>query len=238
MLTITFDKTTSATHHATKVYIRQRVNGYCTSHHARIYIQNLPTSSSQKTICAKYPPKVIVEEAHLPELSPQLDYAKVLDACIPYEVLTGTALINSDHPAFRVTWINISDSLGALFFSLAHGSADGYTHYRLYGMLTATTPIEALTPTRFKNFPKGMNAAVKGGNDAIPLFSSMPYVFNMISTMIVSPSPQFTMHTFNPEWISIHVEKHFSHRDVMDYAVRASRAARMEYGRTSSCRNR
>ncbi|KAF0734742.1 hypothetical protein Ae201684_008593 [Aphanomyces euteiches] len=174
--TITFYSGTSTSHADTKAYIQARVDAIV---HANPWLTGrLKSGWFWSNLTLEFnpnPPKVIVEEAHLPELSPQLDYAKVLAACIPYEVVTGTALINSDHPAFRVTWINISDSLGALFFSLAHGVADGYTYYRLYGMLTAATPIEALTPTRFKDFPKGLNAAVKGGNDATPLFSSMPY---------------------------------------------------------------
>ncbi|KAH9132030.1 hypothetical protein AeRB84_021447 [Aphanomyces euteiches] len=207
--TITFYSGTSTSHADTKAYIQARVDAIV---HANPWLTGrLKSGWFWSNLTLEFnpnPPKVIVEEAHLPELSPQLDYAKVLAACIPYEVVTGTALINSDHPAFRVTWINISDSLGALFFSLAHGVADGYTYYRLYGMLTAATPIEALTPTRFKDFPKGLNAAVKGGNDATPLFSSMPYVFNMISTMMFSPSPQFTMHTFNPDWLRLH-QRHY-----------------------------
>ncbi|CAK4627315.1 unnamed protein product [Aphanomyces euteiches] len=103
---------------------------------------------------------------------------------------------------FRVTWVTISDTQGALFFSVGHGVADGYTYYRLYGMPSGTTPVEALTQTRVEDYMSRANAAVKGGNDVVPLFLSFPFLVNMVGKLVLKPASRRTIHTVNAKWIA------------------------------------
>ncbi|CAK4627311.1 unnamed protein product [Aphanomyces euteiches] len=201
--TITFYSTTKSTHAERNAYIQQRVDAIV---QANPWIAGRLTSGwfySNITLeFSREPPQIVVEDANLPNLSPQLDYAQIVDMIETFNVATGTTLINSNHPMLRVVWITMSDTQGALFFSCGHGIADGYTYYRLYGMLSAKTAIEALSPTRVPDFTKKADAVVKGGNDVVPLFSSLPFLANMASAVAFTPNPRFTVHTFNSEWIA------------------------------------
>ncbi|CAK4633429.1 hypothetical protein LEN26_011838 [Aphanomyces euteiches] len=209
--TVTFYSTTDAPHSSTKAYIQQRVDAIV---QANPWLAGRLTSGlflSNITLEFNHTPSaVIVEEAHLPNLSNQLDYSQIAAMCMPFNVVSGATMINSNHPMVRVTWITISDTQGALFFSVAHGIADGYTYYRLYGMLSAKTPIGALTCTRFMDFSSKVEETVKGRNDASPLFSSLPYMVNLAGTMMLTPSPSYTLHTVNQEWIAEEKAKHKS----------------------------
>ncbi|KAH9125958.1 hypothetical protein LEN26_000573 [Aphanomyces euteiches] len=201
---ITFYTTTTASHASTKAYLQERVNAI---------VQANPWLSGRlrsgwfgANLTLEFNPNgrpLAVEEAHLPELSPQLEFAKLVTLCSPFDVVASTAVLHSDVALFRVTWITISDTQGALYFSLSHGLGDGYTYYRLYGMLSAKTTVQALTPTRILDFDERLDAAVQGGNDSSSLVTSVSFAFNMVKTMALSPGPpRFTMHTFNPEWIA------------------------------------
>ncbi|CAK4122879.1 unnamed protein product [Aphanomyces euteiches] len=202
--TITFYSTTDASHVKTKAYIQERVDAIV---HANPWLTGkLTTGWFNSNVTLEFnpesPPAVVVEEAHLPSLSPQIEYDHLVELCTPFMVVTGSSLINSDLPMFRVTWVTISDTQGALFFSVGHGVADGYTYYRLYGMLSGTTPVEALTQTRVEDYMSRANAAVKGCNDVVPLLLSFPFLVNMVGKLVLKPAPRRTIHTVNAKWIA------------------------------------
>ncbi|KAH9118013.1 hypothetical protein LEN26_012288 [Aphanomyces euteiches] len=204
-----YSTTTSASHESTKAYIQQRVDAI---------VQANPWVTGQlksgwflSNLTLDFDPQgkpLAVEEAHIPELSPRLELSKLAELCFPFDVAVGTTLINSDRPLCRFTWITISDTQGALYFSLSHGIADGYTYYRLYGMLSAKTAVEALTPSRVLDFDARLDATVKDGNDSSTIMNSLAFMFNSTMTMAFGPSLRYTVHTVNAEWVAKEKDKY------------------------------
>ncbi|CAK4099354.1 unnamed protein product [Aphanomyces euteiches] len=121
--------------------------------------------------------------------------------CAPLEVQSGLSVLNTDLPLIRIHWIKISDTRGALFFSLSHGLGDGDTYYRLYGMLSAGKPIEALTVDRLVDFEARAEAAIKGGNDGMAMLKNPLFLCNLMSNVVVGQTAVTVMRTFNSAWI-------------------------------------
>ncbi|CAK4628202.1 hypothetical protein LEN26_011837 [Aphanomyces euteiches] len=147
------------------------------------------------------PQPVQVEEVELPQLSPDLSYDALVSMCAPLEVQSGLSVLNTDLPLIRILWIKISDTCGALFFSLSHGLADGDTYYRLYGMLSAGKPIEALTVDRLVDFEARAEAAIKGRNDGMAMLKNPLFLFNLMSNLVVGWTAVTVIRTFNSAWI-------------------------------------
>ncbi|KAH9125956.1 hypothetical protein LEN26_000575 [Aphanomyces euteiches] len=142
-----------------------------------------------------------LEEAIIPNLSPDLDYNEIVKLCTPLEVHGGSAELNKDEPLLRIHWITISDTRGALFVSFSHGLGDGYTYYRLYSMLNPSSPIEALNPHRIPDFETMSEEAIKGGNDGAALMKSLPFLLNMAGNMIGGRKHRIVVRTMNARWI-------------------------------------
>ncbi|KAH9183106.1 hypothetical protein AeNC1_014917 [Aphanomyces euteiches] len=208
--TITFYSTTSASSHAdTTAYLQEQVDAIVAANPwlaGRIksgwFMSNLTLEFGPN------PSKIVVEEAQLPHLSRQLDYTEIVNMCSPFDVVHGTTLVNSEYPMLRMTWITISESQAALYFSLSHVVADGYTYYRLYGMLSGNTRIEALTASRILDFTSMAEKIVNGGNDSTQLLTSLPFIVNMVGTMAFTSSTSYSIHTFNSKWIADEKKKH------------------------------
>ncbi|CAK4496582.1 unnamed protein product [Aphanomyces euteiches] len=199
--TITFYSTTSASSHAdTTAYLQEQVDAIVAANPwlaGRIksgwFMSNLTLEFGPN------PSKIVVEEAQLPHLSRQLDYTEIVNMCSPFDVVHGTTLVNSEYPMLRVTWITISKSQAALYFSLSHVVADGYT---------GNTRIEALTASRILDFTSKAEKIVNGGNDSTQLLTSLPFIVNMVGTMAFTSSSSYSIHTFNSKWIADEKKKH------------------------------
>ncbi|KAF0686887.1 Aste57867_21319 [Aphanomyces stellatus] len=138
-----------------------------------------------------------VETASMPTLTRDLPYDVLMTAVAPLQVRH-----NQPSPLFRVHWITISSSQAALFVSLSHVVGDGATYYRLYGMLSAKSPIVALSPERNHAFEDLARAAMKGGNDARDVVESAVFICHMVRTYVWDSAPTFGLYTVSPEWIA------------------------------------
>ncbi|CAK4099357.1 unnamed protein product [Aphanomyces euteiches] len=154
-----------------------------------------------------------LEESSMPKLSTAMDYQELTNLFKPLEVRQGTDLINKDEPPFRVHWITITPTRCALFMTISHGISDGYTYYRyrLYGMLSATTPIQTLDPNRFYDFEQVSNVNSAWGNDSAALMSRFPLICNILGTLLFSPKPNYALRTISKDWIAREKAKAVAH---------------------------
>ncbi|CAK4709900.1 hypothetical protein AeNC1_007730 [Aphanomyces euteiches] len=160
------------------------------------------TSVNPRLVFDPHATTLPLEEFFMPTLAPNLNYNDLVATCAPLEVRDGLAVLNADQPLFRIHWITISDTAGALFMSLSHGIGDGYTYYRLYGMLSSDSPVEPLNPHRLADIESRVEVAIKGGNDAMALVKSLPFVLNMVGNMVARRSHAIVVRTINLAWIS------------------------------------
>ncbi|CAK4122859.1 unnamed protein product [Aphanomyces euteiches] len=204
--TITFYEATTSTtdlHHATKAYLKDRLQAIV---EANPWLGGRLTcgwlgSNLTLHFDPDAPSAIRVEEVELPELSSEINYDRLVSMCAPLEVQSGLSVLNTDLPLLRVHWITVSDTQGALFFSLSHGLGDGYTYYRLYGMLSAGKPVEALTFDRLGDYEARAEAAIKGGNDAMAMLKTPSFACNMVGNVLFGKTPVTVMQTFNASWI-------------------------------------
>ncbi|KAG9400048.1 hypothetical protein AC1031_010966 [Aphanomyces cochlioides] len=139
-----------------------------------------------------------VEIISMPALSPSLEYEAVAGMLSSLEAPQGSDVVDVVNAAlFRVYWITISSSQSALFVSMAHGLGDGYTYYRIYGMLSANASVEALLPERVDDFPRVRAAAISDIDNVLSMLGSAA---RRESTKD-ERSPR-TLHTIDPAWIA------------------------------------
>ncbi|KAG9407781.1 hypothetical protein AC1031_021021 [Aphanomyces cochlioides] len=189
--TVTFYEAINPTadlHQATKTYLDDRVHGIVQAnpwlggrHSCGWLGSNLALDYDRDA-----PQPIQVEEVELPQLSPDLSYDAFVSMCAPLEVQSGLSVltVNTDLPLIRIHSIKISDTRGALFFSLSHGLGDGDTYYRLYGMLSAGKPMEALTVDRWKRWHG---------------YVEKPFV--SLQHVVVGQAAVTVMRTFNSAWV-------------------------------------
>ncbi|CAK4633370.1 hypothetical protein LEN26_014629 [Aphanomyces euteiches] len=139
-----------------------------------------------------------VEIISMPALSPSLEYEAVAGMLSSLEAPQGSDVVDVVHAAlFRVYWITISSSQSALFVSMAHGLGDGYTYYRIYGMLSADARVEALLPDRVDDFQRVRAAAI---SDIDNVLSMLGRAARQESTK--DERSRRTLHTIDPAWIA------------------------------------
>lgn len=140
-------------------------------------------------------------EQDVPNLCDGMNYEEMVDILDEYLVLPANQCINTHNPLFRVTLLTNSTQPDkfAILFSINHVIADGYTYYRLFGMLDESTPVEALVVNRVHGYRKTLG-------DTILLefrhwLFSVPTIFNMLRMKFFAPLPTVVNCPIDLKWI-------------------------------------
>ncbi|KAF0720215.1 Aste57867_484 [Aphanomyces stellatus] len=146
--------------------------------------------------------KIVIEDASMPSLSAAADYKTTMTSLAPLEVLKDKALINNAAaPVFRATWITIAESSSyALVVSLSHAIGDGFTYYRIYGMLSASTDAAPLTILESATTYAKIKDQAYG--DTTAFLNSLAFKGHLVKNMGFGTKPTAVVRSFNPEWLA------------------------------------
>jgi len=109
------------------------------------------------------------------------DFAAALKDLIPKR---GNLCLDKDEPLFQVIIVNISEKRFALVVATSHVFADGHTFYQIHRMLSADEPVRPLIVERVYSSRDDIDAAIRGGDDALPWMSSPRFLANVAGTLL------------------------------------------------------
>ena len=151
-----------------------------------------------------------------------LPYKKLVSCLLPFQCARSKPATDEDEPLFKVAVIPIeteemSDNQAtplrqavtlpgyALVVSMNHTLGDGHTYYKLYGMLSADTDVEALDPVRVADFEEAKTEVI--GEKETAMFASAGLSLGIVGTYIGAKvtrrDPQnVCIHVVAPDWVA------------------------------------
>ena len=109
------------------------------------------------------------------------DFTTALKDLVPKR---GNLCLDKDEELFRVTVVNISENRFAVVMATSHVFADGHTFYQIHRMLSADEPVRPLIVERVYSSRDDIDAAIRGGDDALPWMSSPRFLANVAGTLL------------------------------------------------------
>jgi hypothetical protein len=136
-----------------------------------------------------------------PLLRPDLPYNELADRSFCYSVGTGLATIgHPETPLLRLTVIDTTPGCFAVYFSVSHTIADGYTFYKLWSMLSTAEQPYAMSINRVHSFSKDLND-VLAPNDGESWFHSVATTVNFVFTALFCSRARAVLHAIPNEWV-------------------------------------
>lgn len=126
----------------------------------------------------------VLRVASIPSLTQDMGFAELAGALEDLLIKRGFQCVDKDEVLFRVGVVEISPDRFALVESLSHVFADGHTFYEIHRMLSATEPARALIVDRVYSSRDDMEAAIRGGEDALPWLMSPGFIINVVSSLL------------------------------------------------------
>ncbi|KAK3257340.1 hypothetical protein CYMTET_33569 [Cymbomonas tetramitiformis] len=147
-----------------------------------------PSPTAEKVIAD------LVEEIEL-DISPSMPFETMMDTVKTKTTAhikeTGFELLKKKLPYTRLTVAkNSNNTQGwALIFSISHTIADGFTYYKVLGMLSRREEIVSLNATRNHSFVPKLKEAV-GPKEYATFMGSASLMMNFLCTMMFGPKPR------------------------------------------------
>jgi hypothetical protein len=151
-----------------------------------------------------------------------MPYEVLVHCLLPVQCARSKPATDEDEPLFKVAVIPIETEKTddnqatplqqaitlpgfALVVSMNHTLGDGHTYYKLYGMLSADTEVEALDPLRVADFEKAKTGVI--GEKENAMFTSAGFGLGILGTYlgarVTRRAPQnVCIHTVDPAWVS------------------------------------
>ena len=151
-----------------------------------------------------------------------MPYEELVHCLLPVQCARSKPATDEDEPLFKVAVIPIEteetdDNQAtllqqaitlpgfALVVSMNHTLGDGHTYYKLYGMLSADTDVEALDPMRVADFEKAKTEVI--GEKENAMFTSAGVGLGIMGAYmgakVTRREPQnVCIHTVDPTWVS------------------------------------
>jgi len=151
-----------------------------------------------------------------------MPYEMLVHCLLPVQCARSKPATDQDEPLFKVAVIPIESEITtdnqstplqqaitlpgfALVVSMNHTLGDGHTYYKLYGMLSADTDVEALDPVRVADFEKAKTEVI--GEKENAMFTSAGLGLGIMGTYVGAKvtrrGPQnVSIHTVDPAWVS------------------------------------
>ncbi len=155
-------------------------------------------------------------------ISLSMPYEAMVKALLPVQCARSKPATDKDEALFKVAVIPVkaeatdtdspmplqqamTEAGFALVVSMNHTLGDGHTYYKLYGMLSADTDIEALDPVRVDGFEAAKTQVV--GEQESAMFKSpgvaLGIMGDYLGAKITRRRPQnVAIHQIEPEWLS------------------------------------
>ena len=139
-------------------------------------------------------------------LSLALPYEDLVNCLKPVQCVRSKPATDEDEPLFKVAVVPVEGSPGfALVVSMNHTLGDGHTYYKLYGMLGADAPIEALDPVRIEAFEAAKSEVIGESDNA--MFTSAALSLGIVGTYLwgklTRREPQSVLiYSVDPEWVA------------------------------------
>ena len=149
-----------------------------------------------------------------------MPYEELVHCLLPVQCERSKQAIDSDVPLFKVAVVpieaeEIADDQAtplqqvitlpgfALVVSMNHTLGDGHTYYKLYGMLSTDTDVEALEPVRVADFEKAKTEVI--GKNENAMFTSAGIGLGIMGTYmgakVTRRKPQnVCIHSVDPAW--------------------------------------
>lgn len=187
-------------------------------------------STADGVVALAYAPDFEVEQAvdqHLfvygtdeVGLSLSLPYEGLVDCLRPVQCVRSVPAMDEDEPLFKVAVVpvepaGVDDGQAAplrgamtspgfaLVVSMNHTLGDGHTYYKLYGMLSADSVVEALDPVRVEGFEEAKSEVIGQAESA--MFASAGLGLGIVGTFLwgklTRREPQnVSIHAVDPAW--------------------------------------
>lgn len=125
------------------------------------------------------------------DVSPQIPFETLVERVKQSQahVVGGFALLKKGLPYARLTVAQKDAKSWALIFSVSHVVADGYTYYKVLGMLSRQQEIVPLSPTRHHDFVPRVKEAV-GPKVYSTVMGSPPQMLNFLGNMLFGGKPR------------------------------------------------
>ena len=137
----------------------------------------------------------VVDDMELPE---GLSYDELEKKLKHLQVKSGNDCANKDEVLFRMTLINIKNSVDVvLVFSMSHVLADGFTFYQLQNMLDKNTPVTSMEVVRSTRYEMEVQKLKKQ-----PEVMGACALLGMISCSLFRSSMRMYIVQVNPTWIA------------------------------------
>ena len=109
------------------------------------------------------------------------DVVKYSKSFAPYLVKKGKDCLNKNELLFKVIVGSVNKNQFILCVSLSHVVGDGFTFYKLYGMLSSDTQVQSLVAQR--NIEKG-DEVYKQGSEVYAVFVTFGLILNMVGKLM------------------------------------------------------
>lgn len=157
-------------------------------------------------VCAVYPTEYktsealecfqFVKDAGVSNARP---YAELVQQVKKYNVPLGEVAIDKDLPLFCVTLIEVEENKKyCMMVSLCHTIADGFTFYKLYSMLSTTTPVTSIDIERVTEFSQELSGNLNFGT----AWWELPFViWGSLCNKYLQPRMQARVCLINNEYV-------------------------------------
>nr|QEO74220.1 hypothetical protein [uncultured bacterium] len=179
-------------------YIKERVAEICNENP---WLQGRLARQEGKLVL-RYPKSAgdidpFVGVVSIPELRFDMGFADLTKALKGLVVKRGSLCVDKDEDLFRVVVVNISEDRFALVVSISHAISDGHTFYQIFRMLSAAEPVRALIVERVYTAGADMEAAIRGGEEALTWLASPGFIVNVLGKLLRRRAPAFNLFTVN-----------------------------------------
>lgn len=125
------------------------------------------------------------------DISPQMPFEAMIEKVKGSQahVIGGFALLKKGLPYTRLTVAKKDGNSWALIFSISHVVADGYTYYKVLGMLSEKKEVAPFNPTRHHEFVPKLKAAV-GPKVYSTYMGAVPLIINYVGNMTFGGKPR------------------------------------------------
>lgn len=142
-------------------------------------------------------PEIIVVEDH--NICESMPYQQLVSRLSKFSLPIGRICLKKNKALYRLTVIRTSSDSFAILFSLCHVIGDGYTFYKLYGMLSQDVKPEAMDPTRLDLYSKFV--PMLQGSDWVSWLTSAHTTTNLRTNFNFREYPECRVHLVNKDWL-------------------------------------
>jgi hypothetical protein len=153
-----------------------------------------------------------------PEISTDMQYGALAKALLPMQVKCGNDCLNMPEILFRVVVIVSDETHFGLLFSFSHVLGDGFSHYKLYGMLSKGARARFLQARRHRD-TMALVDGYTGGNPLSAFLSSPGFVVSAMGTLLLRPRCDTRMHMISQEWVEQQKQDYVGPNPTLEPAV-------------------